>query len=302
MIKFKTVKKEEPVNELECVSAARAGFFNVLNQLDPALAQIADSSNVVKVTSELLNYVVLDENSSQGEIYIVRSMLISIFEDRANDFFNKISIIANNFLKKYSDAVNSILCLKDPLYGPYIQLLDEQKNFKSDSYMINNSPEDKLTNSNFSTRFSFLKNIALTFNFVETETQIESITAAIVSVFESALNDFVVETAYNEETPELIYNLANIRTILLTEFADIVFSEIVVLSKYYAETLINIGNGEKLPAESSKIALPLSTGIKMSVPLQYHAIAKMTYENGIATRNTFVRPIKYAEKSSDSLD
>lgn len=300
MIKFKTVKKEEPVNELECVSAARAGFFNVLNQLDPALAQIADSSNVVKVTSELLNYVVLDEKSSQEEIYVVRSMLISIFEDRANDFFNKISIIANNFLKKYSDAVNSILCLKDPLYGPYIQLLDEQ-NFKRDSYM-GNIPEDKLTNSNFSTRFSFLKNIALVFNFVETQAQIESITAAIVSVLENALNDFVVETAYNEETPELIYNLANIRTILLGEFAQIVFSEIVLLSKYYAETLINIGNGENLPAESSKIALPLSTGIKMSVPLQYHAIAKMTYETGIATRNTFIRPIKYAEKSSDSLD
>lgn len=300
MIKFKTIKKEEPVNELECVSAARAGFFNVLNQLDPELAQIADSTNVVKFTSELLNYVVLDEKSSQEEIYIVRSMLISIFEDRANDFFNKISITANNFLKKYSDAVNSILCLKDPLYQPYTQLVAEQ-NFKRDSYM-GNIPEDKLTNSNFSTRFSFLKNIALTFNFVETETQIESVTAAIVSVFESALNDFVVETTYTEETPELIYNLANLRTSLLAEFANIVFSEIVVLSKYYAETLINIGNGEKLPAESSKIALPLSTGIKMSVPLQYHAIAKMTYETGIATRNTFVRPIKYAEKSSDSLD
>ena len=295
MIKFKSIKKlEEMVNEEEHVSAAREGFFNVLNEQDPVLAKIADSTDVVKFTSKLLNYVVLDENSSKEDVYIVRSMLISIFEDRANDFFNKISTIAINFVNRYRDSVYSLLCLQCP--EPYNQLISEQLN-RSNGYGIT---EDRLSSSNISERFSFLKNIALVFNFVETETQAKSITAAIVSVFESSLNDFVVETNYNEDTPDSIYELASIKTELLREFAYIVFSEIIVLSNYYAKTLTYIGNGENLFAGNSKIALPVSTCIKLSVPLQYHSFASMTYDNGTAKYNSFVRPIKYAELSSDS--
>lgn len=244
------------------------------------VAATYDYPNCANMILEFLVSEKTQDSKNSIDTYTVRSMLLSVFEDKATQFINLVSIS----LEKMTNAI--ISDCKDDMPSNY------RRYYENDDYCYDRRNE---TNFSINERFSFIKNLAICTSLLDSKEQVLSVLAAIVSHCETLLTVNIL--------PTYVLNSSKFKESFDKhgqEFNITVLDQLMALTTVFAKDILRIG-GSFQNHGTNNLVIPVSTHIDSSVPIQFHEIASSSniIRNGpFKESNKFVKPIVYGETSS----